>query len=308
MRRPSAGRLVPLLFLICLSLQLPGCFWAVKKSGPAARKLAPGVYAFLGAEGNANAGFILSEEGVVVVDSQMNEPLARQMLGAIRKRTEKPILYVINTHYHGDHTFANHVFSPSRGIIAHEKTLQYLREKGQEHMEAFKRFFDVEQAQGIRLTLPTQTFQERRTLEIGGREIRLLFVGEGHTDSDIVVHLPQEKILFAGDLVYVGRLPWLGDGDTQRWLETLQRLRSLDFETVVPGHGKVGGREDVRRFEGYLTDLRAAVFTALLHQVPLEEMKENIRLPRYREDLKYSEWLPIHIEQVYREIRQGQGP
>jgi glyoxylase-like metal-dependent hydrolase (beta-lactamase superfamily II) len=131
-----------------------------------------------------------------------------------------------------------------------------------------------------------------------------LYLGLGHTNSDLVVYLPHEKILFSGDLVYAGRLPWLGDGNTRQWLKTLEKLKTLDFKIVVPGHGKVGDRQSVQRFEAYLTDLRAAVLTAMLHGAALDEMKQTLRLPAYQQDLKYSDWLPLNVEKVYQEMQQ----
>ena len=271
---------------------------------PVFQKLDKGVYAFIGIKGNANAGFILTDEGVIVVDSQMNEDLAKEMLAEIRRHSSLPLLYVINTHYHGDHTFANHVLSPTQGIIAHENTLKFLQEHGAEHLQQFERLFGREQSRGIKVTLPTQTIQDQLILTFKNRTIQILYFGSGHTNSDLVVYLPQEKILFTGDLVYVGRLPWLGDGNTKPWLKTLEKLKTLDFKTVVPGHGKVGNPQAVQRFEVYLTDLRAAVLTALLHGNSLDEMKQSIRLPTYQQDLKYLEWLPLNIEKVYREIQE----
>jgi glyoxylase-like metal-dependent hydrolase (beta-lactamase superfamily II) len=262
------------------------------------------VYAFIGAKGYANAGFILTDEGVVVVDSQMNEDLAKELLTEIRRLSSLPILYIINTHYHGDHTFANHVFSPSKGIIAHENTLKFLQEHGDEHLQQFERFYGPEQSKGIKITLPTKTLQDQMTLTLKDRTIQILYLGIGHTNSDLVIYLPQEKILFSGDLVYVSRLPWLVDGNTRQWLKTLEKLKALDFKTVVPGHGKVGDRQAVQRFEVYLTDLRAAVLTAMLHGASLDEMKQNIRLPAYQQDLKYSDWLPLNIEKVYHEMQE----
>ncbi|MCI0529548.1 MAG: MBL fold metallo-hydrolase, partial [Nitrospira sp.] len=267
-------------------------------------KLDKAVYTFIGMKGNANAGFILTDEGVIVVDSQMNEDLAKEMLSEIGKHSSLPILYVINTHYHGDHTFANHVFSPTQGIIAHENTLKFLREHGTEHLQQFEQIFGREQSKGIKITLPTKTLQDQLTLTFKDRTIQILYFGLGHTNSDLVVYLPQEKILFSGDLVYVGRLPWLGDGNTRQWLKTLEKVKNLDFKTVMPGHGKVGNRQDVQRFDVYLTDLRAVVLTAMLHGASLNEMKQTIRLPAYQQDLKYSDWLPLNIEKVYHEMQE----
>jgi cyclase len=296
----------PTLLVGCLgslSLILLQSSALTAQENPVLEKLAKGVFAFIGIKGNANAGFILTEEGVIVVDSQMNEDLAKEMLTQIQKQGPLPILYVINTHHHGDHAFANHVFSPIQGIIAHENTLKFLQEHGAEHLQQFERFFGREMSKGIKVTLPTITLKDQLTLTLKDRTIQILYLGPGHTSDDIVVYLPEEKILFAGDLIYVGRLPWLEDGDTKLWLKTLEKLKTLDFKTVVPGHGKIGDRQVLKRFESYLTDLRSAVLISLLRGIPLEEMKQAIRLPEYQNDLKYQDWLPLHIEKVYREMQ-----
>jgi glyoxylase-like metal-dependent hydrolase (beta-lactamase superfamily II) len=296
------GILTSLLTFSCINPLFLAVSSAQEK--PALHKLDKGVYAFIGAKGNANAGFILTDEGIIVVDSQMNEGLAKEMLAEIRKQSSSPILYVINTHYHGDHTFANHVFSPIRGIIAHENTLKFLQDHGAEHLQQFERFYGREQSKGIKITLPTQTLQDQLTLNFKDRTIQVLYLGLGHTNSDLVIYLPQEKILFSGDLVYVGRLPWLGDGNSRQWLKALEKLKILDFKVMVPGHGKVGDRQSVQRFGVYLTDLRAAVLTAMLHNASLDEMKQTIRLPAYQQDLKYSDWLSLNIEKVFQEMQE----
>jgi len=307
-RRQSTARyrmLTTLLvrYLGSLSLILLQPRVLMAQETPVLEKLAKGVFAFIGVKGNANAGFILTEEGVIVVDSQMNEDLAKEMLTQIQKHGSLPILYVINTHHHGDHTFANHVFAPTKGIIAHENSLKFLQEHGSEHLQQFERFFGREMSKGIKVTLPTLTLKDQLTLTFKDRAIQILHLGSGHTDDDIVVYLPEEKILFAGDLIYIGRLPWLGDGDTKLWLKALEKLKTLDFKTVVPGHGKVGDRQALKRFESYLTDLRSAILISLIRGTPLEEMKQTIRLPDYQQDLKYQDWLPLHIEKVYREMQ-----
>ena len=286
------------MFIILLQ---PSVLIAQEK--PVLDKLAKGVFAFIGVKGNANAGFILTEEGVIVVDSQMNEDLAKEMLAHIQKNSSLPILYVINTHHHGDHTFANHVFSPVKGIIAHEEALKFLQEHGAEHLQEFERFYGREMSRGIKVTLPTITLKDQLTLTVKNRTVQILHLGPGHTHDDIIVYLPEEKILFDGDLISVGRLPWLGDGNTKSWLKTLDKLKALDFKTVVPGHGAIGNRQVLNRFESYLTDLRSAVFIGLLRGTSLEEMKQTIRLPAYQQNLKYQDWLPLHVEKVYREMQ-----
>ena len=268
------------------------------------QQIAPGVYAAIGDQGNANAGFILTKEGVVVVDSQINPRAAQAMLKAVRKVTAKPILYLINTHAHGDHTFANHVIEPARGIIAHARTKAILASRGQEMVKEYSRFVGVEAAKGAQVTLPNITLTEEMTLPIADRTIVVRYLGIGHTVGDVIVWLPTEKVIFTGDLVYINRLPWLGEGESREWLKGLARLRALPFERVVPGHGPVGDRKSVERFERYLSTLRRIVVEAFLRKIPLEQLKQTVKIPAYEKDLKYKEWLPLNVEQVYRQMEK----
>jgi glyoxylase-like metal-dependent hydrolase (beta-lactamase superfamily II) len=268
------------------------------------RQVAPGAYAVIGEQGNANAGFILTREGVVVIDSQINPRAAEAMLRAIRKLTIRPILYLINTHAHGDHTFANHVIRPTRGIVAHARTKAILASRGREMLKDYSRFVGAEAAKGAAVTLPTITFTDQMTLPIGDRTIVVRYLGIGHTVGDAIVWLPDERVVFTGDLVYVNRLPWLGEGETREWLKALGRLKALPFEQVVPGHGPVGDRHSVERFERYLSTLRRIVVEAFLRKTPLDQLKRRTTLPAYKNDLKYTEWLPLNIEQVYRQMEK----
>jgi glyoxylase-like metal-dependent hydrolase (beta-lactamase superfamily II) len=300
----SFVKIKSVLFLFFLAVLPAAGASGARAESLSIRQVATGVYAVIGAQGNANAGFILTGEGVVVIDSQINPRAAQAMVGAIRTLTPQPILYLINTHAHGDHTFANHVIQPTRGIIAHARAKAALASRGTEMLAQYSRFVGAEAAKGAKVTLPTLTVTEEMTLPIADRTIVLRYLGIGHTVGDLIVWLPRERVVFTGDLVYVNRLPWLGEGESREWLKTLGRLKALPFERVVPGHGPVGDRKSVERFERYLSALRRAVVEAFLRGQSLEETKKRVTLPAYKNDLKYTEWLPLNIEQVYRQMEK----
>jgi cyclase len=264
----------------------------------------PGVWAVIGENGNANAGFILTRDGVVVVDSQINPRAAEAMLREIRKLTAKPILYLINTHAHGDHTFANHVIHPARGIIAHERAKVALATRGAQMLKAYPGLVGTRNAEGAKVTLPTITLTDQMTLPITDRTIVLRYLGIGHTVGDIVVWLPDERVLFSGDLVVVNQLPWLGEGETREWLKTLARLKTLPFEHLIPGSGPVGDRRSVERFERYLSGVRRVVVEAFLKRQPLEQLKRTASFPEYSHDLKYRDWWPLNLEHAYRQMEK----
>lgn len=270
-------------------------------------RLAEGVYAFIGKDGSTNSGFIVSGEGVIVIDSQGPKELADELREKIKEVTQKPVIYVINTHYHGDHTFGNQYFSEARAIIAHENTRKAMTERDRAHRERFRKFFGEESLLGFNLTLPTLTFSERLTLWSGGRRVELIYAGgPAHTDGDIFVYLPAERVVFAGDLLYKGRLPLLNDGDTAGAIAALSALLKKDAVVYVPGHGPLAEKKDAVEYMAYLNDLRAEVGRLMKEGKTLEEIKKEIRLPKYAGWFKYSEWLPANAEKVYSEMLQAE--
>ena len=267
---------------------------------PEVVRLAEGVYGFIGKEGATNSGFVITDEGVVVIDTQGPKELALLLKERIREITDKPVLYVINTHFHGDHTFGNQYFKEAKEIIGHEHTRKNLIEKDKEHREQFKKFFGEKSLEGFELTLPTKTIQDTLTLQAGGKTIELAYPGRGHTDGDIIVYLPAERIMFGGDLLYKDRLPWLGDAYILEWIETLNRLRKFDVRVYVPGHGGIGNVDMLTQLQQYLTDLQAEVKRYIEEGKTIDEIKKEITVPKYRNWSKYNEWLPLNAEKVYK--------
>lgn len=278
---------------------------AVGASGARAAALesiAPDLYVFPGQAGDANAGVVIGDQGVVVIDSGPTPEAARQLAAEIKRVTPKPILYVVFTHAHGDHTFSVHELAPTKGIIAHVYTKDYLAERGAEHLKVYRERMGAAKAQGAKVTLPTITFPDMYNIPLGKEHILLFYQGRGHTRGDIVAYLPKAHVLFTGDLAYAGRLPWMGDGYAKEWQETLDRLAVLDVTTIVPGHGTWGGRPVLTTFREYLTDLYSAVFVTWMIKRPIEAAKKEVQLPKYESWLKYKEWLPANVERVYQEL------
>lgn len=265
-------------------------------------KLADGVYGFIGKEGATNSGFIVTNEGVVVIDTQGPKDLAILLKKKIQEVTDKPVIYVVNTHYHGDHTFGNQYFREAKEIISHENTKKNLIEKDKQHREQFKKLFGENALEGLELTLPTKLFKDTLTLRAGGKTIELAYLGRGHTDGDIIVYLPIERIMFGGDLLYKDRLSWLGDAYASEWIETLDKLKHFDAVIHVPGHGDIGNIGMLQNFQQYLMDLQLEVKKYIEKGKTLDEMKKEINLPKYKNWLKYKEWLPANVEKVYKEI------
>jgi cyclase len=221
----------------------------------------------------------------------------------IKGVTDKPVTYLINTHYHGDHTFGNQYF-PGAVIVSHANTRALLIEKGEAHRERFMGFFGPASLEGFVLTLPALTFTDRLTLRSGDTAIEIIYARHtAHTTGDIFVFLPAEKVVFAGDLLYNGRLPLLDDGDSSGAIAALDSLTETGALKFVPGHGAVSGPEGVILYRGYLTELRGEVRWLKEKGRSLEEVMEEIDLPRYSGYVNYKEWLPANAAHIYRELQ-----
>ncbi len=201
-------------------------------------QLADGVYAYT-AQGDPNTGIIIGDDGVLVMDTQATPHMAEDVIRRIREVTDKPIKYVVLSHYHAVRVMGASAYQADH-IIASQATYDLIVERGQQDFESevgrFPRLFQgVDSVPG--LTWPTLTFGTSMTLWMGKRRVELMHLGRGHTKGDIVAWLPEEKVLFAGDLVEYGATPYTGDAYLRDWPQTLARVRELGAEKLVPGRG-----------------------------------------------------------------------
>jgi cyclase len=246
------------------------------------KELAPGVYALLSTRPPVdNSGFVVGENGVLVIDAHINGAMARQIQAAVREVTDKPILYLVNTNYHGDHTFGNYAFPAETKIVAHRETA------------AAMRFFDREKAlllptvngnaavfDEVRLRLPDVTFEKTLRLDLGGRVVELHHFGHGNTPGDTVVYVPEAKAAWTGNLVLgAGSIPWAIEGKTQAYLETIARMAArLDIETIVGGHILLTPGETLGAYLDYLSGHIKSVQRALGAGQTLEQTLASLPL------------------------------
>src|SRR5438128_4931424 len=201
-------------------------------------KLSDNAYAYT-AEGDPNTGIIIGDDAVLVADTQATPVMAQEVVRRIREVTDKPIKYVVLTHYHAVRVLGASGYKPQE-IIASQDTYDLIVERGEADMkseiERFPRLFRaVESVPG--LTWPTLTFKGEMTLWLGKLEVKIMQLGRGHTKCDTVAWLPQQKILFSGDLVEFGATPYAGDAYFQEWPQTLDKLAALKARALVPGRG-----------------------------------------------------------------------
>jgi len=211
-------------------------------------QVADGVYVFIGEIGprtadnegmNANTGFIVTKAGVVVVDSGSSRAVAAKIHAAIRAVTKQPVVLVINTGGQ-DHRWLGNGYFIDQGIavLAHEKTVADNQERGGQLLDGLGKTLG-ERFAGTRAAPATQTFSQRKILAIGGQTIELIYAGGGHTPGDSIVWLPQQRLAFSGDLVYVDRLLGvLPVSNTRHWLASFAALEGLAPHRIVPGHGR----------------------------------------------------------------------
>jgi glyoxylase-like metal-dependent hydrolase (beta-lactamase superfamily II) len=273
-------------------------------------QLANGVYALI-TGGDPNTGFIVGEHGVVVVDARATPTLAHETVEAIRGVTDKPILYLVLTHYHAVRVLGASGIA-AQHIIAHRGTRYLINERGQQDFESearrFPRLFqDIKSIPG--LTHPDICFDSTLILEIGGREVQLHWLGRGHTEGDTAIWLPADHVLFAGDLVEASAAPYCGDAYIQDWIATLQAVHALGAKTLVPGRGAVvrdeAANQAIDETRTYLTILRNTLRNAVLREATLAEAykdAETALTPRFGGWAIFKHCLPFNVQRMYDEM------
>jgi glyoxylase-like metal-dependent hydrolase (beta-lactamase superfamily II) len=202
-------------------------------------QLSPNAYAYT-AEGDPNTGVIVGDDAVMVIDTQATPVMAQDVVRRIREVTDKPIKYVVLSHYHAVRVLGASGYKPEH-VIASRDTYDLIVERGEQDKASeigrFPRLFRAVESVPPGLTWPTMTFEGRMSVWLGGLEVQLLQLGRGHTKGDTVVWLPSQRILFSGDLVEFDATPYAGDAYFGDWPQTLDKIAKLDPVALVPGRG-----------------------------------------------------------------------
>jgi glyoxylase-like metal-dependent hydrolase (beta-lactamase superfamily II) len=292
-------------------------------------KIADGVYGAIVSEPRmdpveSNAVILINDDYVLVVDANRTPAAARATIAEIRKLTDKPVRYVVNTHWHDDHIFGNQSYReafPQVEFIAHRNTREDMQTlafphiarglerwskvlaetedrlaKGtkpngermtaaevaelREQLKVYQEF--LPRIKPIQLTLPTITFDSRLTLHQGSRTIEILYFGNGNTRGDIVVYLPQEKVLITGDLL-VHPVPYAYGSFIGEWVETMKKLREIDARVIIPGHGPIlRDKEYLNVVISLLESITSQVQAAVKRGLSLEETRKAVNLEAFR--------------------------
>ena len=236
----------------------------------------------------------------------MTPTLARGLMEDVHRVTDKPIRYLFNTHFHGDHTFGNDTFFQAGAIpiLAHEECRRELAEFGEESIARFAAFRPemADELKAVRIRLPDFTFRDRLILHMGRRALHILHLGRGHTAGDAVVHLPGAGVLFAGDLLAARMVPYIADGYPGSWVEVLSKLEALGAPQVVPGHGLMGANGELVAERQLLAAVRDAAREADAAGAGEEEAARSPRLQKYA-DWPRAEMLRVGVARALRELR-----
>jgi cyclase len=271
------------------------------------QEVSPGVWAMIFSiiepeGGGPNGGFIIAGDEVIVVDSFISLGAARELLAHLKNIAGKEPTFLINTHSHADHVLGNQIFSPPATIIAHPNVRETLLRDGRTMIDrvAQTRPALAGEMKEAHIVAPQITCSTQMTLYFGGRTIQLIHPGKAHTPGDIMVYLPEAKVLFAGDLLFNHIVPPIA-GDSAGWITAIEQIESMDIQVIVPGHGFVGTKEDIIDLKHFLIHLRQQVKKCYDRKLDKAQAKAEIDLGIYR-DWPHQERLAGDIDQLYKEF------
>jgi glyoxylase-like metal-dependent hydrolase (beta-lactamase superfamily II) len=271
------------------------------------------------AEGDPNTGIIIGDDAVLVADTQATPAMAADVIRRIREVTDKPIKYVVLTHYHAVRVLGASAYEPQQ-ILASQDTYDLIVERGEQDKASeigrFPRLFRNVETVPAGLTWPTMTFTGKMTLWLGKLEVQLLQLGRGHTKGDTVVWLPQERTLLSGDLVEFNATPYAGDAYFKDWPQTLENVAALKPKALVPGRGPalIGEQQvaaGLSETASFIADVRRSVEEGVAAGKDLKAVYKDTfaRLkPKYGQWVIFDHCMPFDVTRCYDEVTQYPDP
>ena len=270
-------------------------------------EVAPGLY-FQYHHQESNNAFLVTEEGVLVIDARQHPKRAEELLATIRQVTDRPIKWVVNTHAHGDHYFGNKVFKAEGAtFIAHRDTAGMMKKhyglEMKRRMGYFKqRGFDPDD---VELVKPEITFDSRLTLTLGGRTVELLYFGAGQNPGDTFVFFPAERVIFAGGPF--SKKSWPNPSFTpsmKKWVELLRKIAAMDADIYLGGHGDIGTKKDVLDEAQMLSDFDAGMRDAVAKGMTKDEIIRSRKFEKYKDVRNYYR-MNLFISSYYHFLTTG---
>lgn len=277
------------------------------QEGVGMQRVADGVYVYTDSDGGADPALVSSlvvvtDEGVLVGDGlgrvgdvAESDAMAARLIAAIGELTDRPIRYLVNCSWHPDHTNGNHLFRAAGAtIVAHRRARDGL-------LGYYTAAPDVPRAP------PGLVFEDSLTIFLGGKEIRVAFLGRAHTEGDAVIHLPAERVVFLSEIFFNKQFPGLRSGHPAEWIETLDRVLEIDADVFIPGHGPVeeGGRlrPAVVRMRADLADMRAEIAGYFEQGLTRDEIMARSPLQEHAGLVNAYRNLPIAVDRILAELR-----
>jgi cyclase len=271
------------------------------------KQIASDLYFLFDFDGS-NCVFLVTDDGVLLIDTRTHPREGRDLLERIRKVTDKPVKWVVNSHFHGDHHMGNIVFKElGATFVAQEETARIMARVQPKEMarriEGFvKRGLDPAE---VKLVLPDVTFNDRMTIRLGGREVRLFYLGPGQQAGDTFVAFPHARALFTPGAFAKHSMPnMLFTPSVQNWIKLLDEVAAMDVDTILPAHGDVATRADAKELAAMLADEYATVKDAVNRGVSLDQAIATLTFPQYKDWRNYAR-LQAEIKALYELIGTG---
>ncbi len=274
----------------------------------AVKKVADDLYFFFDYAGS-NSVFLVTNDGVLVIDTRQHPRAGQELIGEIRKITGKPIRFVINSHFHGDHTFGNAAFQAAGAqFIAQQETpkiMQKVQAKEMARRQAYFKSHNYDPNE-VKLILPQITFDKSMTLWLGGREVRLIYLGPGQQDGDTFVYFPHAHALFTPGSFATRNIPnFAFTTSVDSWINLLDRVVGMkDVDVIMPAHGDLATQSDVKEFSAMLRDVYTTVKADADQGVSLEEAQRTLTFPQYSNWRNYGR-IKDEIGSLYELIKTG---
>ena len=274
-------------------LLLSGSMWAA----PQVSQIGPGLYAYISDnDSSSNSTFLVGNKGILVVDTGFDAKEGGKLLQEIRKVSNLPVLYVVNTHYHPDHQGGNSTVGPNAVIVTTDFTRARTLEVMQSSPDGQSRFQPAD-----------LTFQQKVTIHLEPYTAEIYFPGKAHTSGDALVYFPRQRAVAAGDLFLNRSSPAMDQGSVENWIKALDQVLALSPEKVVPGHFELATKADLQRFRDYLNDLFTQVSALYKSGVKEQDAVRQIHMEKYKDFRQYPQFhatFADNAEVIYQQLQQ----